>query len=201
MKKLSKSVWCSLKWCEHNVSVRKKGCQQEPCPVNFTLFWLPWHNAAQYTDPLQHTHTLFFSLRFRFSLQRFRSSTRASFSVNVAYLAFHWCPIPLFLSPPTLSLFHRLCFLLWLGLCWGLTPPQSPLQPCMLFVCCLLWMRSAEPLQDVLQRLIDDLGGLSEWRASYDSKFGRAHKHNTPLSFSFWCLWIAQNYLFGVIFY
>lgn len=54
-------------------------------------------NTVTLSPHLTHTHSHTPSFCFFFLLQRFRASTRAPFSVNVAYLAFHWCPH----SPPT----------------------------------------------------------------------------------------------------
>lgn len=151
-------------------------------PVNFTLFWLPWHNLPEYSDPapfsVTHTHTHPPSAFY--PLQRFRTSTRASFSLNVAYLPFHQCPHSSFSSKdshPSLSFPSPMFFtLIEAFLRIKTLPVPQNHHASMLFLCCLLWMRSGEPLRSILQRLNGNVAGLAEWSTCFGTRT-RVHPH------------------------
>lgn len=181
-------------------------CQQGSPPVNFTLFWLPWHNVLQYSDPptLTRTHTP--SYRIFFILQRFRTSTRASYFVNGAYLPFHQCPQSF--SPPEgphpcLSFPSPMFFTLIAALPRIKTPPASPppssnrCHANVLFSCCLPRMRSGEPLQDILQQLKGDPDDLVRWSNSHDLIFSKG-KH-TYAAHALICLSSVQVPFTGMV--
>lgn len=183
-------------------------CQQGSPPVNFTLFWLPWHNVLQYSDPptLTRTHTHTPSYRIFFILQRFRTSTRASYFVNGAYLPFHQCPQSF--SPPEgphpcLSFPSPMFFTLIAALPRIKTPPASPppssnrCHANVLFSCCLPRMRSGEPLQDILQQLKGDPDDLVRWSNSHDLIFSKG-KH-TYAAHALICLSSVQVPFTGMV--